>query len=496
MTIKSTLKLSLIAIAVMATAQASAIDGDDLPPAKPGQCFTKAFFPAKYATSTERVLASEASEKVQVIPAKYGWGTEKIKVSDGTQRTVTVPATYKTVYERVLAVPATKTWRTSLRTNAPEASNTLMNAAQAAGMNTGAARPGTCFYECYAPARYQKITEKVLASEASERVLAVPAKYKTVTKRILVSEGTEKLVKSPAQYKTVRERVQVSPARTEWKKTKCGDRGCNQSEVVCLVEIPAVYKTVTKKVVAKPVSTRKVTTPPVYKTVNIQELVQPASSRSIPVPATYKTVTKTQKVANGQYGWTNSPANCSNAISTGYSTNGGNGSDMGNGAGNGSAAGMGAGGRLSSSAKATGNKVCLTATPAKYNKVSKRVVATPARTKVVTTPARYTTVKVKKLVTPASERRMAIPATYKTVTKKRMVADGYAKWVPIVCKKNMSTVTISRVQTALRNANFYHGPIDGVWGSASRSATRAYQKAKGLPVAGLSVATMESLGLY
>jgi len=491
MTVRETLKLSLIAMAVITTANAAAIDGDDLPPAKPGQCFTKAFFPAKYATSTERVLASEASEKVQVIPAKYGWGTEKIKISDGTQRTVTIPATYKTVYERVLALPATKTWRTGLRTNSPEASHTLMNAAQSAGMPIDSARPGTCFYECYAPAKYQKITEKVLASEASARIISVPAKYKTVTKRILVSEGTEKLIKIPAQYKNVQERVLVSPARTEWKKTKCGDRGCNQSEVVCLVEIPPVYRTVTKKVVAKPVATRKVTTPPVYKTVTVQELVQPASSRNIPVPATYKTVTKTKKVAPGQYGWTNSPRNCSNAVSTGYTASNGASSASTNGAGN----GVSNGSRLSASAKATGNKVCLTATPAKYNKVSKRVVATPARTKVVTTPAKYTTVKVKKLISPASERRMAIPATYKTVTKKRMVADGYAKWVQIVCKSNMGRPTIQRVQRALKDAGYYNGPIDGIWGSASRSATRSYQKAKGLPVAGLSVATMQSLGL-
>ncbi len=493
MTIKSTLKLSLVAMAVMSTAQAAGVGGDDLPPAKPGQCFTKAFYPAKYATSTERVLATEASEKVQVIPAKYGWTTQKIKVSDGTQRTITIPATYKTVYERVLAVPATKTWRTSLSPNAPEASSTLMNAARSAGMPIDSAMPRTCFYECYAPAKYQRITEKVLASEASERVVAVPAKYRTITKRILVSEGTEKLVTSPAQYKTVRERVMVSPARTEWKKTKCEDRGCNQSEVVCLVEVPAVYKVVTKKVVAKPVTTRKVTTPPVYRTVQVQELVQPASSKTIPVPATYKTITKTQKVANGQYGWTNSPSNCSNAISTGYAA--ANGSDVGNGAGSAVGNGAGAGSRLSSSARPTGNKVCLTSTPAKYNKVSKRVVATPARTKVVTTPAKYKTVRIKKLISPASERRIAIPATYKTVTKRRMVADGYAKWVQVVCKSNMSQTTIMRVQQALKDAGFYHGPIDGIWGASSKAAARDYQKAKGLPVAGLSVATMTSLGL-
>jgi len=462
MTIQKTLKLSLIAGAILTIANAqSSIDGDDLPPAKPGQCFTKAFFPAKYATTTERVLASEASEKVQVIPAKYGWGTERIKVSDGTQRTVTIPATYKTVYNRVMTKPATKTWRTALSNHASEASNTCVQAATAAGMNVGGATPGTCFYEQYKPEKYQTTTEKLLASEASERKVAIPARYKTITKRVLVSEGTERLVKSPAQYKTVTNRVQISPARTEWKKTKCGDRGCNQSEVVCLVEIPAVYKTVTKKVVAKPATTKKVTTPPQYRTVQIQQLVQPASSKTIKIPATYKTVSKRAKVQPASYFWT--PSNGKNARS-----------------------------RTTKQC----DKICLTSIPAVYSKVSKKVVATPAKTKVITTPEKYTTVKIKKLISPASEKRMAIPATYKTVTKKRMVADGYAKWVPIVCKTSMTPQMIGRVQTALKSAGFYKGPIDQVWGSASRSATRAYQKAKGLPVAGLSVATMESLGLY
>ena len=462
MTIRNTLKLSFIAATVMMTANAaSAIDGDDLPPAKPGQCFTKAFFPAKYTTITERVLASEASEKVQTIPAKYGYTTQKIKVSDGTQRTITLPAQYKTVYSKVMTKPAQKTWRTSLNRNAQEASDTCIQSAAAAGMDVNGATPGTCFYEHYKPAKYQTTTSKILAAEASQKVVAVPAKYRTVTKKILVSNGTERLVKQPAQYKTVKQKIQIAPARTEWKKTKCQDRGCNQSEVVCLIEIPATYKIVTKRVVAKPVSTRKVTTPPVYKTVHIQELVQPASSRTIAIPAKYKTVTKTSKVTPGKYSW--SDASGKNARS-----------------------------------RATNqcNRICLTATPAVYNKVSKVVVAKPATTKIVKTPPKYTTVKIKKIVQPAAQKRMVIPATYKTVTKKRKIAEGYAKWVPIVCKSSMTTTTIRKVQEALKREGFYKGPIDSVWGVSSRAATRAYQKAKGLPVAGLSVATMQSLGVY
>jgi peptidoglycan hydrolase-like protein with peptidoglycan-binding domain len=60
----------------------------------------------------------------------------------------------------------------------------------------------------------------------------------------------------------------------------------------------------------------------------------------------------------------------------------------------------------------------------------------------------------------------------------------------------MNSTMIRNVQKALRASGHYNGPVDGIFGSATRSAIRSYQKAKGLPVAGLSVATMQSLGLY
>jgi len=395
MTIKDTLKLSLIVASMIATANASTMDGDDLPPAKPGQCFTKAFFPAKYTTVTEKVLVREPGEKIEVVPPKYGWTTQKIKISDGTERVVTTPPQYKTVYQKVLVKPAQTTWRTSLSPNAPEASDACVQSAAAAGMDISNARPGTCYYEHYIPEKYTTVTEKVLASEPSEKVVAVPAKYRTVTKKILVSEGTEKLITIPAQYKTVKQKVLIAPARTEWKKTRCEDRGCNQSEVVCLVEIPATYKTITKKVLVSPAKTKKVVTPPVYKTVRIQELVEPATTRTIPIPAKYKTVTQRKKVSDGKYTWSdasrkNAPTRATNQC----------------------------------------NKICLTSTPAQYSKVAKLVVSKPAMTRKVTTPAKYTTVRVKKLIQPATTRTIPIPAVYKTVTKKKKIAEGYAKWVP------------------------------------------------------------------
>jgi hypothetical protein len=41
------------------------------------------------------------------------------------------------------------------------------------------------------------------------------------------------------------------------------------------------------------------------------------------------------------------------------------------------------------------------------------------------------------------------------------------------------------VQTELARRGYYHGPIDGVIGSASREAIRVFQEAQGLPMTGL-----------
>jgi Putative peptidoglycan binding domain len=43
----------------------------------------------------------------------------------------------------------------------------------------------------------------------------------------------------------------------------------------------------------------------------------------------------------------------------------------------------------------------------------------------------------------------------------------------------------SAVQTELARRGYYHGPIDGLMGSGSREAIRAFQQAQGLPVTGV-----------
>jgi hypothetical protein len=55
---------------------------------------------------------------------------------------------------------------------------------------------------------------------------------------------------------------------------------------------------------------------------------------------------------------------------------------------------------------------------------------------------------------------------------------------------------VSAVQTDLTQKGYFNGPIDGIYGPATRDAVAKYQIAKGLDVTGsLSPGTLQSLGL-
>jgi len=474
MLIKKSLLLSVVAAALLTTGctqQAAPLaakttsassqktsDGSfTLPNAKSGMCYGKVVIPAQYKTVTEKIKATQADTKLTIIPATYKQVTERILDTPASTRIVTVPATYKTESKTVIVSPAYTEWRNGLHPEARVASSAVLASARAGGVNLEAAKAGSCYYEFYAAPQFKTTTEKVLATAASSKIIAVPAAFKQGMKKILVTPATTKLVKVPATYKTVSERVMVAPAKKVWKETKCTDTDCAVEEMMCLVDIPAQYKTVTKQVVVTPETTKSVTIPAVYKTVQTNQLAAAASTKTIEIPATYKTLEKTQKVSDAKYIWSNSMME-----KPGMSR--------------------------------TSAVICKVSIPAVSRVVTKQVVATPAASKTVTIPATYKTVQVTKLVTPERTKKTVIPATFKTITKQVKVSDQSVKWMPVLCKSSMTVETISKIQRALTAAGF-KTPVTGSLDAATKASVKAYQTKKGLTVSGLSIDTLKDLGV-
>jgi hypothetical protein len=446
-------KVSSKAVSVQKTSDGSFT----LPNAKSGMCYGKVVIPAKYKTVTEKIQATPADTKLTIVPATYKTVTERVLDTAASTRIVAVPATYKTESKTITVSPAYTEWRNGLHPEARVASSAVLASAKAGGVNLEAAKAGTCYYEFYAAPQYKTTTEKVLASAASSKIIAVPAAFKPGVKKILVTPATTKLVKVPATYKTVTERIMVAPAKKVWKETKCNDKDCAVEEMMCLVDIPAQYKTVTKQVLVTPETTKSVTIPAVYKTVQTNELASAASTKTVEIPATYKTIEKTEKISDAKYVWSDSLIE-----KPGMSR--------------------------------TSSVICKVSVPAVTKTITKQVVATPASTKTVTIPATYKTVKVTKLVTPERTKKTVIPATYKTVSKQVKVSDQSVKWMPVLCKSSMTVETISKIQKALTAAGF-KTPVTGRLDAATKASVKAYQTKKGLTVSGLSIDTLKDLGV-
>lgn len=461
-----------------------------LPPdARAGECYARVFLPPKFASKTEKILAKPEGERLEIIPAKYETVTERVLVQEASEKLIPIPATYGTATEKVQISDGELLWRygrsgikSARNTKARLADSGLINAARSLGLPENA-QAGQCFAEYYKPASYNSVTEKMVKSEASQRVETIPAKYNWVQEKVLVSEAYETLTPIPATYATETEKVQVSPGYTSWKVSECSGGACfapgikrvqgaadridqATGEVMCLVEVPPKYKTITKRVMKTPPTTRTATIPAKYKTVKVRKLTSPASERVIEIPASYQTVSKTVKASDPMTNWC--PAGSART----------------------------SGGGACASGKATGNALCLTQTSPRYRTVTRRIVKTPASSKKVTSPAQYKTVKVRKLATPASERRIVIPAKYQSVTRTEKISEGEVKWMPVLCQVNMTHSKIREIQKALKKAGHYRGPIDGVVGTQTTRALQKYQKAKGLTSTSyLTVEAIKALGV-
>jgi len=439
--------------------------GDLLPPnAAPGECYARVWVDAQYTTRTEQVLSVEESSKITVIPAEYETVTETVEVSSASTRLETTPAVYGTESETIKIREGQRIWRVGLNGESAPASDALLAAAVAHGIDLDSAQPGMCFHEHYVPESYKTVTEQVVVKAATEDVQITPAEYSMVEETVLVKEASTKLVTVPAEYAVEEEQIIDKPAHTIWKKGTGPIQRIDEAtgEIMCLVEVPATYKTVKRTVLVSPEQTRTEEIPAEYRTVKVRKLVSAASEQRTPIPAVYGSVDR--QVVDQQAGFVwHEIANTDHPSST-----------------------------------RTGNKICLTKTEPQYKTIERTVVQTPAQTRTIEIPAEYDQVQVTKLVAPAREEVVVIPAEYRTIEKRELVKDGYMAWRSILCETNMTRSRIADIQRALVSAGYEIGAggVDGVIGAQTIQAVNEFQRANNLPVDKyLNIETVKALGV-
>lgn len=269
----------------------------------------------------------------------------------------------------------------------------------------------------------------------------VPPTYQTNVEELVTTDGTEHLEVVPVQFEDVEEQVLV------------------KEEIEKIEVIPATYKTVTEQVMIKPETEELEVVPAEYETVEEKVLVREAYTTwkrgsgpiqkidestgeimcLVEVPAEYKTVERRKLLT-----------------------------------------------------PPTTRTITI---PAEYKTVEKRVVDTPAETRVTKVPAEYINVTVKKVVEPAKTQSSPIPDELMKVESVVKVSDGGVEWREILCDTNMTAEVISDIQSKLKAAGAYRGPVDGALGPMTMRGVRAYQQANNLPAGQLTIETLNALGI-
>jgi len=160
--------------------------------------------PAKYRTIKKKIVKTPARIKVIEIPAEVK--TMKIKklLTPAQTKVVEIPAVRRTIKKKVLDRKPTFSWIK------------LGNSIDKGFHYTS---HQICLIET--PAEAIKITQTVLETPASTRILPIPAKYKTVKVKKLVEESRDIKTPIPAVYKMLSKKAKVSTAHQSWERILC-----------------------------------------------------------------------------------------------------------------------------------------------------------------------------------------------------------------------------------------------------------------------------------
>ncbi|MEL6317967.1 MAG: peptidoglycan-binding domain-containing protein [Pseudomonadota bacterium] len=312
------------------------------------------------------------------------------------------------------------------------------------------ARPGACYAKVLKPAKFDTVYDTVLDEPGGKRVKIIPATYRTVTEKVLVQESFEREIEVPPTYKVVTEEVVVRP---EYEK---------------LEVIPPVFKTIKEEVVVDAESK-----PPVTKTdVHYHRKEVATWKHPSDVDPYARVISRRQsdghllvveeKVVEVKKRRT--VGGVRKKVVT----------------------------RRELLEPERTRKVQV---PAVTKTVTRRVIDEPAGTRIEIVPPQYDIITRREVVTPEQTIYIDVDDTYKEVPSKVLVEQASVVWSEVICDNETSAGVVRTVQDRLFALGYYNGPIDGSSGPTFRNAVKAYQEDNDLATGGLTIETVNALGV-
>ena len=109
---------------------------------------------------------------------------------------------------------------------------------------------------------------------------------------------------------------------------------------------------------------------------------------------------------------------------------------------------------------------------------------------MVDVPAQTETYKVLIDTTQSSNYKMTAIHQEELVSK-----GGYTEWKEVLCQNKVTKGLLSKLQSTLKDQQFYDAEITSSFDSKTRAALTKYQRANSLPVGQLDFETLDALGI-
>jgi len=425
------------------------------------QCFARVSVPAVYRSEAVKTQTRAETSRFTITPPVFKKGSETVTLVPAYKEIEAIQPKIVERTETIEILPASTQWvRESIEGTMPVSEGELADIV-AAGVDVKNIEAGSCFVEHFVEATLQDIPTKVLISEATEKLSIKEAVLKDQQATVTTKPSYTRLVEVPPAFKDGVEKVQVAPATKRWE-TECGavqQVDHMTGETLCLVDVPPQFEDVATEVMDVPALITKVDKEAETKKLKTKVLLSDASEVRTAVAEEYDSIDRQRISKPAKLLW------------------------------------LAKGKKPSFGAKPTGRTACFVETPAKIAEYTRKVVKTPGRFVAKQVPAETTTVDIEELVKAAISTPYNEPASFETVERKIKVSDAKIEWQPVLCQVNFSTDIIAQVQKALVREGFQPGPVDGIMGRGTTSAISQYQKANQLADGGLTIETLEKLGV-
>ena len=435
---------------------------DSLPPAKAGECYGKVRLPATYRTEKVVVEMRSASDRFDILPARFQVRTKRIVIRDALTDYRVVPAELEEQKDQFLVAPARTRWvRDSVNGTIPlsESENRVLSLS---GINLTAVGSGTCLFEYHKDEIFEKIPTQVLIREATETLSFIPAKFRQSTESIVEKPAYKRIIEVPSSFRKIDESVMVEAATSVWKKGQGPIQRIDNltGEIMCRVDVPAVYKNYEKEVVESGALVTVIDEAAVSRVVKVERLEADAIESRTPVAAVFKTMNKLQLKSPGSFYWVEGKPSSS-----------------------------------SLEGEPTGRAACRQTIPEQQIAYMREVVKTAGRFEHADLPAVVEQIAVTELVADAASVKVSVPAITDRVSKRTRLTEARYEWRPVLCETNVTNDVVSRLQSELAKEGYSPGGIDGMLGKGTLSAIKQYQKDRDLAQGGITIETIEALGV-